>query len=98
MPDGKQQMVDEWIAEMRADLAEGRLRVVNFCFTCPFVEHDPSGAKEASGNPKVRCTHPATVVPPEPLRVEVGEHGIIPHNCPLKVRPVTVFLDQQSDR
>jgi hypothetical protein len=88
-----QKMVDEWVAQDRADLAEGRVRVVNFCYACPFVENDKSGAKEKSGNPKVFCKHPATTVPPEPLDVEIGEHGLIPSECPLRVRPTTVFLD-----
>jgi hypothetical protein len=90
-------MIAEQDTEDRADLGAGRTRVRNFCFTCPFHEADPSGAKERSGNPKILCKHPATWVPLEPLKVEIGEHGFIPHNCPLRVQPLTVFLDPKDD-
>lgn len=88
-------MVEEFETETRADLAEEHVRVVNFCYTCPFGERQAE--KERTGNPKVKCGHPATWVPPEPLKVEMREDGIIPRDCPLRVRPITVFLDPREE-
>jgi hypothetical protein len=68
----------------RKDLAKGRLRVVGTCFTCPFLRPDGEG---------VVCSHPATEVPPEPLKVVVSLVGI-PQECPLRVAPLTVFLEE----
>lgn len=90
-------MVEEWAVQDRADLAEGRTRVINYCYACPFGQPVLPVVKEKTGNPKYECKHPATAVPPEPLKVEVGEYGLIPHNCPLKVQPITVFLDPRED-
>lgn len=89
-----EEMLDELEVQERADLSAGRMRVVDLCHTCPFGSPLP----EKSGSPKIQCEHPATWVPPEPLKVEVGEDGRIPHNCPLKVQPITVFLDPKEDR
>jgi len=96
-PKALKKMADDWIDQAREDLAEGGRRVVHTCYDCPFGKTVLPVEKEPSGNPKTKCSHPATWAPPEPLEVEVSQHGVIPHNCPLKVRPITVFLDPRED-
>ena len=90
--EGARKMIEELEAQERSDLAEGRLRVMNFCHTCPFA-NVLEEREEKTNKPIAECNHPATYVPPEPLKVERREHGLIPSNCPLKVQPTTIFLD-----
>ena len=93
---GIKEAVEQYQAEARSDLAAGRVRVVNFCHTCPFADILDE-REEKTNKPIAVCAHPATWAPPEPLKVERLEHGFIPPNCPLKVQPTTVFLDPQEE-
>lgn len=93
----KPEDVEAWVAVTRRDLATGQLRVSNFCYTCPFCDPVDPPEKERSGNPKVKCSHPATYIPPDPLKVDIDSNGIIPPECPLRVRPTLVFLDPKEE-
>jgi hypothetical protein len=94
--EGLKKMVEEEMAQDRLDLAEGRARVVNFCHTCPFAKVHDDKLEEGTGKPLAECEHPATWVPPEPLKVTMREYGFIPLECPLRVKPTTVYLDPRE--